>query len=210
MWKKIALALGIITIIIYSLPQTAGTDKAYAAQIYQVRKQKNQQFRSNSDASPLTAAQKPTFDSLRYFAPDSRFRIDAHLHRVDEATAPPVTLRQSDGTTEVYRQYANLDFTIPGQTTQQKLVLLQKKTPAGAQEPLFLPFTDATNGRLTYGGGRFLDLPVPEPGASEITLDFNTAYNPYCAYNSAYSCPVPPAENKLAIEIEAGEKAFHD
>jgi uncharacterized protein (DUF1684 family) len=209
MWKKIAFALLLIGIVLYSLPESAQVDKAYNAQVQQARRQKNLQFRTAAD-SPLLAGEKLGFDSLKYFPPDVNYRITAHLHRLDAALAPPLNLRQSDGSTEVYRQWANVDFTIPGQTALQKLVLLQKAGPAGAQEALFVPFTDATNGHQTYGGGRYLDLPLPADGAAEITLDFNAAYNPYCAYNSAYSCPVPPAENKLTVDIAAGEKAFHD
>ena len=80
----------------------------------------------------------------------------------------------------------------------------------GRDSTLFIPFTDRTNGHETYGGGRYLDAPLPEANAPEITLDFNRAYNPYCAYNNAYSCPVPPAENRLQVAIPAGEKSFHD
>ncbi|WP_375416537.1 DUF1684 domain-containing protein [uncultured Hymenobacter sp.] len=206
MWKKIALAGLLIGIIAYSLPKTADTDKAYAAQINQARKQKNQQFRTAA-TSPLTAAQKTAFDSLRYFAPDVNYRVSAHLHRT--VATPTLTLARNDGGTDAYRHYADVDFTLPGQTQQQRLQLLQKVTPAGAQEPLFLPFADATNGQQTYGGGRYLDLPVPADGAQEITLDFNAAYNPFCAYNPEYSCPLPPAENRMSVVIEAGEQTFH-
>ena len=205
MWKKIALAGLLIGIIYYSLPKTAATDKAYAAQVYQARRQKNQQFRTAA-TSPLTAAQKAGFDSLRYFAPDVNYRVEAHLHRT--AATPTLTLARNDGGTDAYRHYADVDFTLPGQTQQQRLQLLQKVSPAGAQEPLFLPFADATNGPQTYGGGRYLDLPAPAPGAEEITLDFNAAYNPFCAYNPEYSCPLPPAENRMSVAIEAGEQAF--
>ena len=207
MWKKIALAGLLIGIIYYSLPKTASTDAAYAGQVYRTRQLKNQELRTAAD-SPLTAAQKLQFDSLKYFAPDVNYRASAHLHRNDPATAPRLTLARTDGGSEAYRQWATADFTPPGQTQRQHLLLLQKISPAGAQEPLFLPFADATNGRATYGGGRYLDLPVPADGAEEITLDFNAAYNPFCAYNPEYSCPLPPAENRMSVAIEAGEQAF--
>ena len=71
---------------------------------------------------------------------------------------------------------------------------------------LFLPFTDLTSGDGSYGGGRFLDTTIPK--GDTIVLDFNKAYNPYCAYNSAYSCPIPPKENDLLVRVEAGVKAF--
>ena len=72
---------------------------------------------------------------------------------------------------------------------------------------LFLPFTDPTNGVTTYGGGRYLDLMIP--ATKVVQLDFNKAYNPYCAYSGNYSCPIPPEENHLEIEIKAGVKKYH-
>ncbi len=207
MWKKLIIAAVLLAIVFYSLPKTASTDAAYAAQIRQGRRAKDQQFRTAA-TSPLTSAQKTSFDSLRYFGPDVNYKVSGHLHRNAAATAPIVTLARTDGGTDAYRVWASTDFTLPGQTQQQRLQLLQKVTPAGPQEPLFLPFGDATNGRETYAAGRYLDLPLPADGAQEIELDFNLAYNPFCAYNPEYSCPLPPAENKMSVAIEAGEQAF--
>ncbi len=209
MWKKIALAALLSGIIIYSLPKSADASKAYAAKIQQVRRLKNQQFRTAAD-SPLPPAQKSAFDSLRYFAPDIKYQISAQLHRNALVPAAPLTLPRSDGSTEAYRRWGTADFALPGQTQPQHLLLLQKISPAGAKEPLFVPFTDATSGHETYAAGRYLDLPVPAPDATEITLDFNQAYNPYCAYNPQYSCPLPPAENRLLTPVPVGEKSFHD
>jgi hypothetical protein len=73
---------------------------------------------------------------------------------------------------------------------------------------LFLPFNDASNGKTTYGGGRFIDLEIPAAGNKTIEIDFNKAYNPYCAYNHNYSCPIPPDENNLNILVNAGVKDF--
>lgn len=207
MWKKIVVAGLLIAIIGYSLPKAGSADAAYSAQIQQARRQKNRDFRTAA-ASPLTSAQKAAFDSLTYFAPAVSYRVSARLHRLP--AAPPLSLARTDGTAEAYRRWATADFTLPGRAAPQHLLLLQKVSPAGAREPLFVPFADATNGRQTYGGGRYLDLPVPEAEAEAITLDFNAAYNPYCAYNAAYSCPVPPAENRLLVPVPAGEKSFHD
>jgi uncharacterized protein (DUF1684 family) len=73
---------------------------------------------------------------------------------------------------------------------------------------LFLPFNDSSNGDSSYGGGRYIDLDVNHIVNKQITIDFNKAYNPYCAYSDGYRCPVPPQENRLSIEILAGEKLF--
>ena len=73
---------------------------------------------------------------------------------------------------------------------------------------LFLPFTDETTGELTYGGGRYIDLDIKDIDKNKITIDFNKAYNQYCAYSDGYRCPVPPEENDLAVSISAGEKNY--
>src|SRR5690606_24948076 len=75
------------------------------------------------------------------------------------------------------------------------------------QTYLFIPFTDATTGQDTYATGRYLDFSIPQ-GQDSVWLDFNKAYNPYCAYGDGYSCPIPPKENQLAVRIEAGVKAY--
>ena len=71
---------------------------------------------------------------------------------------------------------------------------------------LFLPFTDLTNGEATYAGGRYIDLAIPD--GDTLIIDFNKSYNPYCAYNKKYSCPIVPKVNHLEIDINAGVKAF--
>jgi len=107
--------------------------------------------------------------------------------------------------TPIYRRYGFVYFEIAGQkctlTVYQNMELIKKE---GFKDYLFIPFKDATSGKESYGGGRYLDLRIPSSTA--IVLDFNTCYNPYCAYSMRYSCPIPPAENTLNINIEAGEK----
>ena len=76
----------------------------------------------------------------------------------------------------------------------------------GYEDYLFLPFLDDTNGDESYGGGRYIDLDIPE--GNNLVIDFNSAYNPYCTYNEKYSCPIVPRENYLSLEINAGVKAF--
>ena len=106
-----------------------------------------------------------------------------------------------------YVKYGEAHFKINGK--QLKLNLYKSTKPysePGYEDYLFLPFTDLTSGDGSYGGGRFLDARIPE--GNTILLDFNKAYNPYCAYNSMYSCPIPPKENDLDIRIEAGVKDY--
>ena len=205
--RKVLLAAGLLALIgllIYNFSGTpnpapaAAPDPAYAAQIRRARQQKDAAFREHPD-SPIPAGQRAAFGGLRYFKPDAAYRVAARLVR---AAAPaPLPLALSRGAADAYVSWGTAEFTLGGQP--QKLVLLQKQ---GAATELFLPFTDPTNGQQTYAGGRYLDLPLPAPAATEITLDFNAAYNPFCVYNHDYSCPKPPAANRLTVAVPAGEQ----
>jgi uncharacterized protein (DUF1684 family) len=115
----------------------------------------------------------------------------------------------SDGKKRLYRQYGILSFELKGKSLtlpayQSKRLMRMPQY----RNYLFVPFTDPTNGNTTYGAGRYLGLYMPKQEEGNITLDFNKAYNPYCAYNSNYSCPIPPRANHLNAAIEAGEKKY--
>ncbi len=203
MLKKIALAVAIIGIIFYSLHDAKPNNSAYLAQLNKFRRDKNQSFRQSPE-SPLPAAQKAAFDSLKYYPGDPAFVPHADITRNE---APDTTLLQmSDNRAEKYLNWGVVKFTLDNAPQQLRLYLKAD----GRDSTLFIPFTDLTNGHDTYGGGRYLDAPLPRRNESEIKLDFNRAYNPYCAYNSEYSCPVPPADNRLTVAIPAGEKSFHE
>jgi len=90
--------------------------------------------------------------------------------------------------------------------TVYKSISLSKN--AAYADYLFLPFTDQTNASETYAGGRYIDLKTKDFTNNQVVIDFNKAYNPYCAYGGGYACPKPPDENKLDIKLEAGEKVF--
>jgi uncharacterized protein (DUF1684 family) len=109
----------------------------------------------------------------------------------------------------VYRPYAKIRFKKDGM--KGKLTVYQSpeiSAMPGYEDYLFLPFTDLTNGIETYGGGRYLELRIVD--LENGWIDFNYAYNPYCAYNHKYSCPIPPMDNHLNFRLEAGVKAFSD
>ena len=203
MRKKIAIAVAVVGIIFYSLQGTGVDARAYAAQLRNDRSEKNRAFRQSPE-SPITEAQRARFDSLKYYPADAAFVVEAAISRTAH---PDTTLIQlSDNRAEKYLRWGQATFRVDAQA-QQLAVYLKAD---GQDSTLFVPFTDLTNGHETYGGGRYLGARVPQLNTSEITLDFNRAYNPYCAYNNAYSCPVPPAENRLTVAILAGEKSFHD
>jgi uncharacterized protein (DUF1684 family) len=162
------------------------------------RKHKDEYFASGAH-SPHEHEQQHTFEGLAYFDynPDLQFELDIDA---GEDQGSPLTLDTSDG--------QKVDFQIAGTLTfmvgegEYELTLLRDYD----RGRFFLPFADPTNGLETYGGGRYID-PQEKPNG-KITVDFNYAYNPYCAYGEGWSCPLPPEDNKLPVEIRAGEKAF--
>lgn len=177
------------------------TSEAYVARIEQVRTEKDNSFRSGDD-SPF--GDSIEFTGLHYFPIDARYRINARLTEINPKK--PVVLPTSDGREKSYLEYAYAEFTLDG--VQNKLLILEIMDMGPYRGTLFLAFADKTSANETYGAGRYLDV-KKVPGATSITLDFNEAYNPYCAYNDTYSCPFPPKENVLAVEIKAGEKTYH-
>ena len=134
--------------------------------------------------------------------------MDAQLVR--DSTSQPFAMQTSTDRRPLYRKYGELRFVLLGQP--MRLSVYQSvdglKRP-GLEDYLFVPFTDLTNGHGSYGGGRYLDLRIPPKGVTTMQLDFNRAYNPSCAYNRGYSCPVPPAENRLAVAIPVGVRSDH-
>jgi uncharacterized protein (DUF1684 family) len=192
---------GVAVVLIYFLQDAFSGDEQYIAALEQERQEKDRSFKTASN-SPLEGEIKANFTSLNYYAPDPRYRVEATYQPV--ANPDTILLNMTKGESEAYLRYARASFELEG--TQQELVLFLR---VGSKEgELFVPFTDKTNGFETYGGGRYLDLPLPQPGSNTITLDFNRAYNPFCAFDDEFACPVPPAENRLKIGIPAGEKEF--
>ena len=203
MIKKIALALAIIGIIFYSLHDAKPSASAYLAELNKFRRAKNQDFRQ-AENSPLEAPQKASFDSLKYYPGNPDFALAATITR--NKNPDTALVQMSDNRTEKYLRWGTAKFTL-NDAPQQLLLFLKAN---GRDSTLFVPFTDLSNGHDTYGGGRYLDTAIPKLDETALTLDFNRAYNPYCAYNNAYSCPVPPSENRLTVAVAVGEKSFHD
>ncbi len=158
-------------------------------------------FMKNNDESPLSDSIKSSFEGFDYFEPDPLFKVKASLVRISENSN--LKMVTNDGQVREYTKYAYAIFNLSGQ--QRQLTLLQADLEE-SDGTLFLPFGDLTNGETTYGGGRYLDLQLTSKNT--ITIDFNLAYNPYCAYSADYSCPLPPSENRLSVAINAGEMNF--
>jgi len=144
---------------------------------------------------------------LRFFAPDFTYRVIATVQRI--TNAEPFDMPTYSGKTSPYVSYAVLSFMLNGQSCQLTVFRsLRLATNPQYRDYLFLPFKDATSGGETYGGGRYLDLRLGNIRDGKLLLDFNKAYNPYCAYSDGYSCPIPPAGNRLTVAIDAGEMTY--
>ncbi len=174
------------------------------ADVLEFQKKLNTEFK-NPEESPLPDRFRIDFETLEFFLPDTNYIVTAELIRTPEALPflmPTTTDRKSE---EVV--YGIVNFQLKGK--EHSLEVYQNPelmSEEGFEDYLFLPFTDLTNGNETYGGGRYLDLRIPK--TTIITLDFNRAYNPYCAYNKKFSCPLVPAVNDLKISVLAGVKDF--
>ncbi|WP_284652120.1 DUF1684 domain-containing protein [Flavobacterium terrisoli] len=161
----------------------------------------------NKEESPLTDEDFKNFKSLDFYPIDEKFIVEAKFTRTPDEK---VFKMKTTGTRlPEYVKYGELAFTLDGKSFQlnlyQNIELIKKE---GYADYLFLPFSDLTCGKESYIGGRYIDMRIPK--GETITIDFNKAYNPYCAYNHKYSCPIVPLDNDLDIEILAGVKKFHD
>ena len=147
------------------------------------------------------------YPGTQFFTIDETYKVKATFEYVKNA--PWFALPTSSGKTKMYRQYGKLTFELNSQI--QTLYVYQSQdliqNPQYADH-LFLPFTDATTGKESYETGRYIDLKIDDIKNNKVAIDFNKAYNPYCAYVSGYSCPIPPKENRLKIAIKAGEKKY--
>jgi uncharacterized protein len=177
-------------------PSTASADP-----IVQERAQKDAAFRSAE--SPIPPLDRVGFRGLSYFPVDSMMRFSVRLHRYPV----PGQIRLGTNTGEIRGalRYGYFDLKMEGQECRLQAYRLQDNPEEGGPS-LFIPFRDATSGKETYAAGRYIDLKENTSGIYE--LDFNRAYNPFCAYNTDFSCPVAPSENTLKVPIRAGEKIY--
>ncbi len=202
-------------------------EQDYTKALAQFRHQKDEYFRTAPE-SPIPLAERAAFKGLRYYPPLFALRLVAQVERLPASA--PIQMATSDGAFRAFVKAATLRFTIDGQ--EHTLTGYQGAEEAGDAEDsgdaeeagdvedsgdaeemtYFIPFRDALSGKETYGAGRYMDVHI-EDGASEqpiAILDFNLAYNPYCAYNDNFSCPITPPENALPVAIYAGERNYHE
>lgn len=196
------LLFGIVALLCM---QTAFGQTAYQDKVGKHRTEKDEHFRDTA-SKVLNAEERSHFPGLSYFEPDTNYVIQARFKRsIGKNFEMPTTTARKP----IYRRYGKLVFKLHGK--KQRLFVYQPMVSLDSDSVkasyLFLPFRDSTNGKASYGGGRFLDLELSDIG-KYMTVDFNYCYNPYCAYSHRYSCPITPKENTLDIGIEAGEKAY--
>ncbi len=166
-----------------------------------------ERFRQNKDEyfvdgehSPLDPEDMATFTGLNYFDENPDLAFELEIQPLGEGVEEIVQIEHSDGFVRPFRRAGTITFPVNG---DKVTLTLLKESIRGR---FFLPFIDGTSGDETYAAGRFLD-PKQKPDGL-LTVDFNYAYNPYCAYSDGWKCPYPPAENHLSVKIEAGEKGF--
>lgn len=195
----IIIVVAIIGFVFYSL-QGNQTSEGYLGEILKHREEKDRLM--TSEGNPFADA-KAEFKGLNYYDPNPTYRISAVLLPIKDKNV--VRLGTNDGMENRYLEYAFAEFAIKG--VKCRLLILELMENGPNRGTLFLAFADDTSAKETYGAGRYLDV-KKVPGSSSVLLDFNKAYNPYCAYSDNYSCPFPPKENILQVAIEAGEKVY--
>jgi uncharacterized protein (DUF1684 family) len=160
-----------------------------------MRAEKDDFFR-NSPHSPLSPEQQGDFAGLHYFPENPGLRVTVGVERFP--TPETIRMQTSTGDVQAYERFGRISFPVDGQ--EATLTIYRN------ENGYFLPFVDSLAGKETYGAGRYLE-PEEQPDG-KFLVDFNLAYNPYCAYNENWSCPITPAENRLKVPIRAGEKVY--
>ena len=193
--KKYICSIIITSIYSFSFAQLSESE------ILEKRTEHDSELRDTA-VSILNSEEISEFEGLDYFDFDSTFQIEAKFCK---RKGRKFEMPTSTDRLPVYRRYGIIKFTINDSLCKlevyQNMALLNEE---GYEDYLFIPFRDGTSRNETYGGGRYLDVRIPD--GKMLLLDFNLAYNPYCAYSHRYSCPIPPAINTLEVNISAGEK----
>jgi len=189
----------VLLILIYAFSGTQ-LNEDYLKKIKEFRAMKDRYFKE-SENSPLDRKERKNFTGLNYYEPNPAYKLEADLQPFDIKDV--IEMPTSTGTQKRYQKFGYISFTL--MDIQHKLLLLKPMERGTPNHLFFLAFTDETSGRETYGAGRYLDVEIKKDKA---IIDFNFAYNPYCAYNTIYECPIPPKENHIPIHILAGEKNY--
>jgi len=194
-----------LILLLCLLPFTITAQSDYEDKLLQHRVDKNIEF-IDTLTSPLKKDEIAVFDSLNYFAPNTKMKFQAIFTK---DIGGPFDMPTSAGKIKRFRKYGVLKFIIDGSVYQLNVYQnLKLMTNPLYKDYAFIPFTDLTNGDDSYGGGRYIETKLPTTAIFE--LDFNYSFNPLCHYTTGYNCPIPPKDNFLNIRIEAGEKTYKE
>lgn len=182
------------------MSRTTGLETDAMSELTEFRADKDAFFREHPN-SPLMPSQRASFGGLAYYPEDPELVVHGPLETDGVDLDEAVTMQTTTGGHQVYRRAGVVAFDVDGEPARITLY------SSPDMHELFVPFRDATNAKETYGAGRYLETEPPDP-QGEVVVDFNYAYNPYCAYNPVWSCPIPPGENWLRVPIRAGERIF--
>lgn len=199
------IVVGLVAVVVlaslgYAIVSGGESPEQYRERIEAERDRQYKYLKFNLE-SPLTDTQKRELDVLDFYPVDANYLVKARLEPIENKKMVEIPL--TDGSVERYVRHSFAVFDLNG--AEVRLLLLQAANEVDKRN-FFLAFADGTSGEETYGGGRYLNL--RQDGQKSITIDFNLAYNPYCAYNPDFACPIPPRENILEIPIPAGEKNY--
>ena len=190
--------------LFWSLKMLVAQPNVYDNLIQKHRDELHHEFLDTAE-TPLTDEGLEIFNGLDYFKIDSLYRVSSTLLRTTDEKI--FEMQTSTDRLPEYLKYGSAEFTLNGKKLKlnvyQNVKLVQNEE---YKDYLFIPFRDSTSGETTYGGGRYIETEIPK--GDILIIDFNKAFNPYCAYNHKYSCPIPPLENTLEIAIKAGEKSY--
>ena len=198
--KKLILLFVFISLV--SCAQKNG-GTAYEGTVKEYQYNMNKRF-SDKETTPFNEEDFKNFRSLDFFKIDESYKVEANFKKDENPRL--FEMQTTTDRTPLYTTYGTATFTINDKEVTIHIYQSKDKDSPNFYDALFIPFTDATSGDETYGGGRYIEPDLPKDG--KITIDFNLSYNPYCVYNSKYSCPIPPKENRLSIPIKAGIKNY--
>ncbi|MBF2709824.1 DUF1684 domain-containing protein [Flavobacterium soyangense] len=199
---KTILSLVFLTLFTFGFAQ----EKFDVASVEKFQKDLNIEY-ADAKTSPLTAEDLAVFKTLDFYPINEKFFVVAKFVRTENER--PFEMKTSTDRRPMYVKYGEVSFSIDGKSFKLNIYKnIELSKNSAYKDYLFLPFSDLTSGNESYIGGKYIDMKIPK--GDTIAIDFNTSYNPYCAYSHRYSCPKVPLENDLNIEIKAGVKKFHD
>jgi uncharacterized protein (DUF1684 family) len=199
-----SVVLPLIVLVMVSCGQKVKELSPYELEIVAFQDTLNAHY-ANPRESPLMKEDLPGFRGLDFYPIDKKYRVKARFTKVADTT--PFKMKTSTDRAPLYAKYGKLNFTLEGKDIELFVYQSVKyRAIEKYKDELSLPYKDLTSGKTSYGGGRYIDLKIPE--GDSIVIDFNKTYNPYCAYNHKYSCVIPPPENFIDLEIKAGTMKY--